>query len=200
MKWSVPFLGVVVMGLLAGEPARAAASLEIEEVNASPLTALTRSALLDLVQRYDLSAFLFTDHVRIESRVVPHSHPVLTLNTFYGDKPDELLGVFLHEQFHWFASSHYPAVKAAMTELRQKYPELPASERATPQSEESAYLHLIVCWLELRAVAYYLGEVRAKQIIAAQPYYQWIYQTVLRDDQVIGSIVRHHKLTPAPIF
>jgi hypothetical protein len=200
MRWSAPFLGLLVIGLLAGDPSRAAAPLDIEEVNPSPLTARTRSALLDLVQRYDLSALLFTDRVRIESRVVPHSHPVLTLNTFYGDKPDELLGVFLHEQFHWFASSRYPAVKAAMTELRQKYPELPASERATPQSEESAYLHLIVCWFELRSMAYYLGEARAQEIIAAKPYYQWIYQTVLRDDQAIGSIVRRHKLAPAPIF
>lgn len=200
MRWSAPFLGLVVIGLFVGASAKADVVLDIEQVNPSPLTELTRDALQDLVKRYDLTPFLFTNRVRIESRVVPHSHPVLTLNTFYGDKPDELLSVFLHEQFHWFASSRYPAVRSAMAELRQRYPDLPESERATPLAEDSAYLHLIVCWLEIHAAAYYLGEARAEQIIAANPYYQWVYRTVLHDDQTIGSIVRRHGLVPAPIF
>jgi hypothetical protein len=48
---------------------------------------------------------IFTDRVLIEKGSIPHSHPILTLNTRNLD-PLLIAETFVHEQFHWFASSH----------------------------------------------------------------------------------------------
>ena len=44
-----------------------------------------RDQLERLLRTYDLNKWLFTHDVLIQSRVLPHSHPVLTLNTRYLD-------------------------------------------------------------------------------------------------------------------
>ena len=191
----------VVVAILFAIPdqsrgAATADDLQIEEVNPSPATARTRQMLSDLLGRYDLSPFLFTKHVRIQSQVAPHSHPILTLNTLYGERPDDLLTVFLHEQMHWFV---YQRVLGAIRDLRQAYPELPAKERATPDSEFSAYQHLIVCWLELQSLRYYLGAERAEAVIRSRPLYRWIYDTVKRDERDIAVILKRHQLIPPPL-
>jgi hypothetical protein len=41
-----------------------------------------RKMLLDLRQRFDLSPFEYSKQVRIAPTEVPHSHPMITLNTF----------------------------------------------------------------------------------------------------------------------
>ena len=43
----------------------------------------------------------FTKHVRVAPTEIPHSHPVLTLNTQLYN-PDEILCLYLHEQMHWY--------------------------------------------------------------------------------------------------
>ncbi|NJM35541.1 MAG: bifunctional phosphoribosylaminoimidazolecarboxamide formyltransferase/IMP cyclohydrolase [Rhodomicrobium sp.] len=52
--------------------------------------------------------------VRIQSRVIPHSHPVLTLNTQYVEDDTAQTATFLHEQFHWFLGERRSAVDAAI--------------------------------------------------------------------------------------
>jgi hypothetical protein len=50
-------------------------------VNETPPEIATAERLRALLARYDLRRWRFTDHVRIEDSVIPHSHPVLTLST-----------------------------------------------------------------------------------------------------------------------
>lgn len=196
MRRLIPLSAVLVLlfGVLY-QPSSIAAvdELQIEEIDPSPFTARTRQALADLLRQYDLSPFLYTKQIRIQSRVLPHSHPVLTLNTLYGERPDELLTVFLHEQLHWFV---YQRALGAIRDLRQAYPELPAKERATPDSEFSAYQHIIVCWLEVQSLRFYLGAERADDVIAKRPVYRWIYDRVRRDEREIGVILLRHQLVP----
>jgi hypothetical protein len=53
-----------------------------------------------LREQHDIRRFEFTKHLRVAPTELPHSHPVLTLNTQLFD-PEEILCVYLHEQMHW---------------------------------------------------------------------------------------------------
>ena len=64
--------------------------------------ARARDQLLLLLDRYELHRWQFTSRVRIEQGAIPHSHPVLTLNTRYPDDDLLALSTYLHEQLHWF--------------------------------------------------------------------------------------------------
>jgi len=85
----------------------------------------------------------FTDHIMIESGVIPHSHPVLTLNTRTND-PLVILKTFVHEQFHWYAAAS-PLYAVAITNLKLNYPEI-KDANADPAKADTFYTHLIVCW------------------------------------------------------
>lgn len=61
-----------------------------------------KERLEGLLGRYDLSAYYFTKTIQFESGVTPHSHPVLTLNTFPYTDENIMLDTFLHEQLHWY--------------------------------------------------------------------------------------------------
>ena len=74
--------------------------IEISLKNASKSEAQTKEQLEVLLQRHDVSKWLFTRKILIEDNVIPHSHPVLTLST--RDRGDVLLATFVHEQIHWF--------------------------------------------------------------------------------------------------
>jgi hypothetical protein len=105
-----------------------------------------------LLHTYDLHTWLFTRDVLIQSGVIPHSHPVLTLNTRYVDDDTAQLATFVHEQLHWFLTDHVERAKtnAALTELRALYPTVPTALPEGAMGERSTYLHLIVCHLELQ--------------------------------------------------
>jgi hypothetical protein len=60
----------------------------------------TRDQLLALLARYEPQRWQCTDTVRIEQGVIPHSHPVLTLNTYVLGDDARLLAIYLHEQLH----------------------------------------------------------------------------------------------------
>jgi len=71
----------------------------------------------EICQDYDLP--LFTKEVIIEKGVIPHSHPVLTLNTRAKDKRS-LLATLVHEQFHWYVQNH-PKYNECISHLKSKY-------------------------------------------------------------------------------
>ena len=58
-----------------------AGTLEIRLASGTALEQRGRVQLERLLATHDLSRWLFTRTVQIQSRVIPHSHPVLTLNT-----------------------------------------------------------------------------------------------------------------------
>ena len=96
------YFALAALFALAGPAAaqnRAAAPLTIELKNGTAEEAETRAQLLGLLEKFDVTPWLFTTSVLIDPAETPHSHPVLTLNTRYSEHA--LLATFLHEQMHW---------------------------------------------------------------------------------------------------
>jgi hypothetical protein len=156
----------------------------------------TRDELLGLIERPDLRRWQFTNRVRIdETTRIPHSHPVLTLNTRY--EGDLLLSTYLHEQLHWFAWRHR-GTKPALRELRERYPQPPVALPEGAGSEFATYLHYLVCYLEYAALIDILGPEEARRVIGhwSSHHYTEIYETVLRDSSALGEVAARHGLVP----
>lgn len=174
--------------------------IEITEINPNRLTALTKQNLFHLAKVYDLKPFLFTKKINVQSYVVPHSHPVLTLNTRNAEKPHQLLATWLHEEFHWWVSSHRKETDRAITQLRRAFPKIPAGGALNVRSN---YLHLVICYLEYRALEHYLGKKDAREVInhlvRKDKLYPWIYTQVLRKGNMIKRIVQKNNLLPPPL-
>jgi 2-keto-3-deoxy-L-rhamnonate aldolase RhmA len=178
----------------AGRRAAGKPALEIQTASGTALEEKGRVQLERIVKTHALERFLFTRSVRIQSRVIPHSHPLLTLNTQYVEDDAAQLATFLHEQFHWYAVERRQAVEAAKAELRALYPQVPAAPPRGANGEDSTYLHLIVCSLELEATAKLLGDETARRVLGDWKHYTWVYETVLRDREKLGALLRRHGL------
>ena len=72
---------------------------------------------------HDLRPFEYTNHLRVSPTSIPHSHPVLTLNTELYD-PNAILCEYLHEQMHWYLTKLATADKGShlIAELKRRYP------------------------------------------------------------------------------
>ncbi len=160
----------------------------------------TEKQLRRLISSYDLSRWVFTRSIIIESgfNVIPHSHPVLTLSTRHLKDDELLLSTFVHEQLHWFLGYKSKETEDAYKELRTMFPKVPVGFPEGGRDEESTHKHLLVCYLEYQAIKELLGELSARQVMEfwATDHYTWIYKTVLERGREIGSLVRKHKLLP----
>jgi hypothetical protein len=177
--------------------ARGERPLRINVTHDSDAEERTRDELLALIERYDLARWRFTSRVRIDERArIPHSHPVLTLNTHYDG--NLLLAAYLHEQLHWFVVRHWNRERRARQELRRRYPETPVDLPEGAGSERSSYLHYIVCYLEYAALIDVLGPEEARRVIEywAAHHYTAIYRAVLDDNDAIGELVARYGLMP----
>jgi hypothetical protein len=175
-----------------------ASELEITEINPNQWTALTKKNMLGLASEYNLDPYLYTKKINIESRVIPHSHPILTLNTRNAEFPQKILSSWLHEEFHWWADMNGENIEKAVADFRTMYPVLPQVVGA--RNEYSTYLHLVVCFLEYKAVSLYLGEVKAREMLlefaTVDAIYPWIYTQILNRTIEIENVVKDHKLLP----
>src|SRR5262245_22355526 len=144
--------GVVLLAVITVGRTWGAEAIDIRLQSGTPLEERGRDQLRRLLHTYDLHTWLFTRVVLIQSGVIPHSHPVLTLNTRYVDDDTAQLATFVHAQLHWFLTDHVERAKtgAALTELRALYPTVPTALPKGAMGERSTYLHLIVCHLELQ--------------------------------------------------
>jgi hypothetical protein len=154
----------------------------------------TSLTLRQVLSTYDLHKYTFTREVIIEERTMNHAFPVLTLNVFWADRPDELLSTYVHEQLHWYLREHDAQQKAAIMELHQMYPHVPVVLPEGADSEYSTYGHLVDCYLEIQADRELIGPKRTEDVIKNKPWYTWIYKTVLRDEQKISDVVDEHNL------
>jgi hypothetical protein len=158
-----------------------------------------RTMLLDLRTRFDLSPFEYAKQVRIAPTEIPYSHPSITLNTWVHDDLG-LLSMYLHEQMHWYATwySHVraPQWRQLFEQLRERYPSVPAVEAGGADDEFSAYLHLLVNWLEIEAVSQFIDHDRIVSHVRALHFYRWIYQTVIDDWEALGALYRAQGLLP----
>jgi hypothetical protein len=180
------FLLLVVghSGLSAQTP-----QVEITTKNNSDREKATAGLLEEVLSEYDLSPWIFTRQVVIEQMAIPHSHPVLTLNTRSSDKAD-ILDTFVHEQLHWYVEKYPEAEKKAIAEFRKRYKDVPYQNAAGARDEYSTYLHLIVCYLEYRSMATLIGEEEAKQLMWNQTHYTWIYNKVIEDTAYLSKVLR----------
>lgn len=149
------------------------------------------SLLKEVLSDYDLTRWNFTDKVVIQDRVIPHSHPVLTLNTSSMEKKD-ILDTYVHEQIHWYVDKFPDAEKKSIEEFKTRYKDVPFGNRAGASDEYSTYLHLIVCYLEYRSLAELLNEDEAKQIMWNQTHYTWVYNKIIEDREYIGKVLREN--------
>lgn len=171
--------------------------LVVHEIEPNKWTLITKQNLLHLAQVYDLSPFLYTKKVNIQSKVIPHSHPVLTLNTRNAENPKKILATFLHEELHWWMDKNSKNTDLAILELKKIYPKAPV---VNPKMKNSTWLHLMVCYLELQALEFYLGKKEARGLVTntmkKDKIYPWVYYQVLYKDFAIKKIVEKHKLIP----
>jgi hypothetical protein len=167
--------------------------IEISLAHGSAAEAETRDQLERLLTKYDLSDWLWTRKVIVEQGAIPHSHPVLTLNTRHSGDDSLLLSTFVHEEYHWYETAHPRETSAAIAELKTKFPGLPVGGLDGAADEESSYLHVIVCYAEWQKMKSLVGAEPARQIMLfwAGDHYRAIYRLVLDNEAAIADIVNH---------
>ena len=194
-------LFLALFALSMNGAARAQEKVAVTLAQNSRAEAQTKEQLERLLRTYDLSKWIFTRTVVIDEKTnIPHSHPRLTLNTRHLKDDELLLSTFVHEQAHWFVSSREKEAEEALKELRALFPKVPAGHPEGARDERSSYTHLIVIYLEYRALRELLGELRARQVMEfwTHDHYTWIYKTVLARPRDIGNIAFKHNLVPMP--
>lgn len=169
--------------------------IDIQPHNGNPAEQKGKVLIQDFLKKYDLEKYIFTKKIIIQSRVLPHSHPVLTLNTRQVDQPDHYFATFLHEQIHWYFDGKNSAktdkfVKA----IKLHFPTVPDSENGGSKDEYSIYLHLGVCYYEFVALSHYLGKEKAKKIFETADVYTWVKKQVLEKESVIQDTLKANDL------
>lgn len=185
------FRAAVLLLLLMMAPATlfAAPPITIQLAHMSMAEFLERAELMQLLKKYDLIKFTFTDRVIINEYAVNHSFPVITLNVVWRSSPDALLLSYIHEQLHWYLRAHNAQRLDAIRQLRRLYPNAPVAYPKGGGTAVSTYGHLVVCYLEMQAGRQLIGEKRTKAVIEEIPWYTWIWKTVVKDEATVGGIV-----------
>jgi hypothetical protein len=146
-----------------------------------------KAQLERLLGTLPLEKWLFTRTVQIQARVIPHSHPVLTLSTQHLENDTAQVATFIHEQLHWFLET--PMTDSAIADLRRIHPKVPAGPPDGARDEYSTYLHLLVCLLEFDGTAELFGEPVARRVLGGWRHYGWIYGEVLERPEPIRRIL-----------
>ncbi len=192
---------LIIVVFSASVAASAQGELKIELKNNSPAEQQVKARLERLLKTHDVSKWIVTRSIVIDEKTeIPHSHPVLTLNTRHINDDELLLATFVHEQMHWFVIQGQKRLAAAIDEFKKMFPSVPDKGPEGGRDENSTYLHIAVCYLEYRAVRELMGELRAKQVMQfwTTDHYTWIYKTVLERPRDIGNIMFKHQLVPMP--
>lgn len=191
MKASWQFVIAIVIAAVFASPA-----LDIQLLHNNEREQKTKEQLEGILQKHDVSKWTFTRKIVIAAQVTPHSHPVLTLSTRHLDSDDLLLSTYVHEQLHWWLDANSEQTRKAEDALRKIYPKVPVGYPEGAQDEESTYLHLIDCYLEMQADRELMGETRAAAVMQfwAGDHYRWVYRTVISDEGKIAEIVRKNQL------
>ncbi len=179
-----------------------ALSLDIEEVTPNLATQQTRLEILHLARKYDLSSFLYTKKIVIDPKLEKTKwRPVITLNTRYKDHPPRLLAQLLHEELHWWMRDHKQNVQIAIPELKATFKGAPVIKGS--KDRDATYRHLLICWMEFRAISKYMGEETAMEVLqhfVAEKRFPWIYGKVLKDHKRIEKIVRNYEFIPDELY
>lgn len=201
-KISTLLLTLLIASCANTKKVETALSLEIEEKNPTPATSQTRMEILHLARKYDLSSFLYTKKIIVDSEAKETRwKPQIVLNTRYKDHPQRLLAQLVHEELHWWMRDHKGNVQVAIPELKRAFPGIPRIRGAKEQ--DSALRHLLICWMEFRALAKYFGEEEASDVLrhhVREKRYPWIYGRILRDHRKVEKIVRKYEFIPDELY
>ena len=129
-------------------------TLNISSKNNIPQESKVVDIVKSVCEKYDIP--VFTQNVVIEKDVIPHSHPVLTLNTQVKDTR-LLLTTLVHEQLHWYAQDH-SQYNDCITYLKSKYQD-DGEHNKSGTYPNSYWEHIIVCFNTRR----YLKKVLSKE-------------------------------------
>ena len=170
--------------------------LSITLATAAPHEAHTRDQLRALLERYDLRRWQWTDTVVIQDGVVPHSHPVLTLNTRFPDDSLLVLATYVHEQLHWFMGTRWEQAQAAIAEVKARYPRVAVGYPRGARDAASSYLHYLICALEYATLIELVGPDGAHRAITVwcADHYTDIYAAVLRESAWLDELLARHGL------
>ena len=182
-------------GLAFGLQAQAADfSLRLAHGNAREQAA--RAQFERVLAAHALGPWIQTREIVFEHGAIPHSHPVLTLNTRHTDDDGLFLSTLIHEQTHWWLARHPRQTEAAVAELKTMYPNLPVGYPEGADSADSSYSHLLVICIELDGVRKLLGESEEKRILAfwQDDHYRTLYRIVAADRERIHGVLGKHGL------
>jgi hypothetical protein len=186
----------MVLCLFLPQPALGQGRIEISLKNNTEQENQTKRQLERVLEKNKLSKWIFTKRVLIdEAARIPHSHPVLTLNTDYSNDDTRLISVFIHEQIHWHEELHPSQRDHAIAELEALFPSAPVRGPEGARDRNSTYLHLIVCYLEYEAMRELVGPEKAREVMSGWTHYTWVYKTVLDEGTKIRAILEKWKLT-----
>jgi hypothetical protein len=145
---------------------------------------------------HDLRRWIQTREIVFEQGAIPHSHPVLTLNTRHTNDDGLFTSTLIHEQTHWWLGSHARQTDAAVAELKSLYPKLPVGYPEGADTLESSYSHLLVICIELDGVREVLGAAEEQRILAfwQGDHYRTLYRIVAADRERIRAILDKHGL------
>lgn len=179
-----------------------ALSLDIEERHPNTATAETRMEILHLARKYDVSSFLYTKKIIIDPTLDKTKwRPNIVLNTRYKDHPHRLMAQLLHEELHWWMRDHKQNVQVAIPELKSTFRGVPKIKGS--KDPDSTYRHLLICWMEFRALSKYFGEEEAALVLkhfVQEKRFPWIYGRVLNDHRKIEKIVRKYEFIPDELY
>ncbi|MGZ5280616.1 MAG: hypothetical protein ACXWC9_11760 [Pseudobdellovibrionaceae bacterium] len=163
--------------------------LEITLESGSGPEKTAKALIEDFAKKYDLLNYYFTGKIHIQSFVIPHSHPVLTLNTRTIKEPDRYLALFIHEQIHWFFDLNGRAekTKVFIEKMKKQFPKVPSQQEGGAKDDESTYLHLGVCFYELEQLSKLIGKEKAEQTFKTDEIYSWVRKQVLDKHDIIQS-------------
>ena len=150
--------------------------------NSSPKEQTVKKILEEIIPSYP-EKYIFTKDILIEEGVIPHSHPVLTLNTkdAYLQNTDILLSTLIHEQIHWLLSGQ--DISTYIEKLKSIYPSIAVGSPEGAKNEYSSYLHILVNYLEIHILKSLIGEEKSKNVLnfLKTDHYTEIYK-VVEDD------------------
>ncbi|MDZ7871082.1 MAG: hypothetical protein U5L02_18105 [Rheinheimera sp.] len=136
----------------------------------------------------------------MKNAAVPRSHPVLTMNTHenYLKSQTKLLSTYLHEQLHWHVIINGKVSYGQfMRRVKAEFPDVKVGGAQGSSDEEGTLNHIVVCYLEYLALSELIGQPEAKNNLASNHYYKWVYQTVLdpKNKGKLDALVNEFGLT-----
>jgi len=191
---------VLTTPTLANERLPLSDTVTAELANRSEKEIAAYEQMRRLFKQHHLDKYSVTKHIRFQQFIIPHSHPVLTLNTRTIEDDNKALSTFLHEQIHWMEEANLDKVKAAIADFRKLLKDVPSNKKqGGARSEYSTYLHLIVCMLEHDTLESLIGAAAARETTLTHRHYKWIYKQVLENPALLRSILKKHGLSfPSP--